>query len=146
MKSFNLSPRLWGALLVSLLAISVALPATARDNPSDHPIKVLKARYQNDQSRGGSSSARGNLTIWLKNAVGVTVDGIEIEVELYNDRRRKVETLRRKIDKLEGGEKKVVTFRWDVIAEKDVKPKFFIEYNSRGNQKSRFEGDSPNWQ
>ncbi len=146
MNKQKLTSIFWGALLASVLAILVIQPATAKNNPTDHPIRVLKARYQNDQSRGGLSSARGNMTIWLQNSVGVTVDGIEIEVELYNDRGRKVETLKKKIDKLDAGEKKIVTFRWDVIAEKQVKPKFFIEYNAGTAKKPRFQGDSPTWQ
>ena len=133
-----------GLVLASLVAVSLATPAAA-DSDVDHPIKVLKARYQSNGG-GGLGSSKGTMTIWLKNLVGVTVDGIEIEVELYNDRRRKVETLKKKIGELGAGEKKVVTFTWDVLAEKIEKPRFFIEYNARGNQKSRFEGDSPNWQ
>ena len=76
----------------------------------------------------------------------MVVDGVEIEVELYNDSKRKVETLKRTIDKLEPGQKQVITFRWDVVAEDNVKPKFFVSYNARGSQKARFEGDSPSWQ
>lgn len=132
--------------IVALLCLAASLPVSAKDNPSDHPIRVLKARYQNDGARGSGSSARGNLTIWLQNAADATVDGVEIEVELYNDRGRKVETLRRKIEDLGAGAKKVVTFRWDVVAESHVKPRFYVEYNRRGTQKGRFEGESPNWQ
>ena len=133
------------ALLLSLCCLALALPTTAKDNPADHPIKVLKARYSNDSSRS-MGSAKGNMTIWMKNIANVTVDGIEIEVDLYNDRGRKVETLRRKVKDLSPGEKKVLTFRWDVVAEDTVKPRFYVEYKRRGNQKARFEGDSPNWQ
>jgi hypothetical protein len=112
----------------------------------EHPLRVLKARYQNDNLRGSANtSARGNLTIWLQNITSVVVDGIDIEVELYNGNKRKVDTLKRNVDKLDPGEKKVLTFRWDVVAEDEVKPRFFIEYNARGNQKERFEGDTPTW-
>lgn len=134
-----------GYLMVSIMMLAVMNPAQAKKtDPSDHPIKVLKARYQSTGRSMGSS--KGSLTIWLKNMVGVTVDGIEIEVDLYNDRRRKVETVRRKVKELGAGEKKVVTIKWDVVAEKIKKPRFYVEYNRRGNQKSRFEGESPNWQ
>lgn len=134
-----------GLGLMAVVLLAVSLPASAKDNPSDHPIRVLKARYQDDTTHGGGMSARGSLTIWLQNAADLTVDGIEIEVDLYNDRGRKVETLHKKVEDLNGGAKKVVTFRWDVVAEDHVKPRFFVEYNVRGNQKARFEGDSPNW-
>lgn len=136
----------WTAVLLSLCCLALALPTMARDNPADHPIRILKARYQNDSSRSGMGSAKGNLTIWMQNSVNVTVDGIEIEVDLYNNRGRKVETLRKKVKDLGPGEKKVLTFRWDVVAEDYVKPRFYVEYNRRGNQKARFEGDSPTWQ
>jgi len=135
-----------GVAFVLAFSVLLSYPTLAKDSISDHPIRILKARYQNDASRGGAASTRGNLTIWLQNQVDVTVDGVEIEVELYNDRNRKVETLRKKVEDLGPSEKKVVTFRWDVIAETSVKPKFFVEYNFRGNQKARFEGESPNWQ
>lgn len=134
-----------GLVLALFAVLTAVLPAQAdNNNPSDHPIKILKARYQNDRSRA-TTSARGNLTIWMQNAADVTVDGVEVEVELYNDRDRKVETLRKKVDTLNAGEKKVITFRWDVVAESSVKPRFYVEYNSRGTQKTRFEGDTPNW-
>ena len=141
----NRNKTLSTVVLLSLLCLAVALPSLARDNPADHPIRILKARYSNDSSRS-MGSAKGNMTIWMQNSVNVTVDGIEIEVELYNDRGRKVETLRKKVKDLNPGEKKVLTFRWDVVAEDTVKPRFYVEYNRRGNQKARFEGDSPNWQ
>lgn len=148
-KTFPLTLRTFGLLALTLCFMLSAVQqasAEGKEFKGDHPLRVLKARAQNDNLRGGSSSARGNLTIWLQNITSVVVDGVEIEVELYNDSKRKVETLKRTIDKLEAGEKKVVTFRWDVVAEDHVKPRFFVSYNSRGNQKSKFEGDSPSWQ
>lgn len=137
-----------GFLAVAFL-LSALIGASAQDKEfkGEHPLRVLKARAQNDSVRGGSSvSARGTLTVWVQNYTSVVVDGVEMEVELYNDNRRKVDTIKRNIDKLEPGEKKVITFRWDVVAEDNVKPRFFIEYNARGNQKARFEGDTPTWQ
>ena len=135
--------KFWTLSALSLLCLAVLAPASAET--TDHPLRILKARFQNDQSRGMGFSARGNLTIWMQNAVGVTVDGIAVEVELYNDRGRKVDTLKKDIKDLAGGEKKVITFRWDVPGEERVKPRFFVEYNRRGKQKARFEGEPPNW-
>jgi hypothetical protein len=142
---YELHTKYLGIALVSALVALLTHPILAKDNPSDHPIRVIKARYQNDNSRGGATSARGNLTVWLKNVAEVTVDGVEIEVDLYNDRGRKVETLRKEVKDLGPGEKRVTTFRWDVVAENEVKPRFYIEYKSRGTQKTRFEGDPPSW-
>ncbi len=132
-----------GVALFTVLALLA--PASAdKDFTGEHPIRVLKARKQNESNRGGhSAAARGNLTLWLHNPTSVVVDGVRVEVELYNDSRRRVETLRRDIEDLQPGEKRVVTFRWDVLAERSVDPRFFIEYNARGAQKARFEGDSP---
>ncbi len=140
--------------VVGLLALALCLVASTvstawaegKEFKGDHPLRILKARAQNDNLRAGGASARGSLTIWLQNITSVVVDGVEIEVELYNDSKRKVETLKRTIDKLEPGQKQVITFRWDVVAEDNVKPRFFVSYNARGSQKARFEGDSPSWQ
>ena len=133
------------AFCLILGTVSAAV-AEGKEFKGDHPLRVLKARAQNDNLRTGTASARGSLTIWLQNITSVVVDGVEVEVELYNDSKRKVETLKRNVDKLEPGQKQVLTFRWDVVAEDNVKPRFFISYNSRGSQKARFEGDSPSWQ
>ena len=149
MKSSYFTSRALGTALVALclaLAFVGGVNADEKEYTGDHPIRVLPARYQNDNVRGGAAvSARGNLTIWLQNPTSVIVDGIEIEVELYNRSKRKVETLKRSLEKLDPGEKKVLTFRWDVMAEDEVTPRFFIAYNSRGTQKTRFEGDTPTW-
>lgn len=138
------------AIVATCLALSFTASVVAdeggKEFTGEHPLRVLKARVQNnDLGSGGFSSAKGSLTIWIQNITSVIVDGITIDVELYNGNRRKVETLHRTVDKLEPGEKKVLTFRWDVLAEREVKPKFFVEYNARGNQKARFEGDTPTW-
>ncbi len=137
-------PHIMAIGLALSLIVSLLLPASAeKDYSGDHPLRVLKARKQGDQARSSAGSAKGNLTIWLQNPTSVVVDGVEVEVELYNDNRRKVDTLRRKLDDFQPGEKRVVTFRWDVLAERYVEPRFFIEYNARGAQKARFEGESP---
>lgn len=150
MKSSRFSASKLGPVLLAVcfvLSALVAVQADDKEFSGEHPLRVLKARAQRDNVRGGAvASSKGNLTIWLQNYTSVIVDGIEVEVELYNRSRRKVETLKRVIDKMEPGEKKVITFRWDVIAEDDLTARFFISYNSRGNQKARFEGDSPSWQ
>lgn len=150
MKSSLFSASKLGPILLAacfVLSALVGVQADDKEFSGEHPLRVLKARAQRDNVRGSAAvSARGNLTIWLQNYTSVIVDGITIEVELYNRSRRKVETLKRQVDKMEPGEKKVLTFRWDVVAEDDVKPRFFIEYNARGNQKERFEGETPSWQ
>ncbi len=150
MKSSLFSARKLAPVLLAVcfvLSALVAVQADDKEFSGEHPLRVLKARAQRDNVRGSAAvSARGNLTIWLQNYTSVIVDGVNIEVELYNKNRRKVETLKRTIEKMEPGEKKVITFRWDVVAEDEVNPRFFIEYNSRGNQKARFEGDTPSWQ
>ncbi len=138
---------LTAVLAVTCATVAFSQSASAeKDFTGDHPIRVLKARYESDNARGGGASAKGNITIWLQNATSVIVDGVDVEVDLYNDNKRKVDTLKRSIEPLEAGEKRVLTFRWDVIAEREVTPRFFIEYNSRGNQKTRFEGRPPTWQ
>lgn len=143
MRDIGFTKRFLATLAILGLVLGMAGIAGA-DNDDDHPLRVLKSRVKSDQSRGSSSSARGNLTVWLQNTSGVTVDGIEMEIELYNDSNRKVETLRRTIEDMDAGEKKVITFRWDVIAERNVTPRIFVEYKARGTQKARFEGRSPN--
>jgi hypothetical protein len=130
-----------------LLSGLTGVNADEKEFTGDHPLRVLKARAQRDNIRGGSAvSSRGSLTLWLQNPTSVIVDGIGIDVDLYNDNKRKVDSLRRELEKLDPGEKKVITFQWDVVAEDEIYPRFFIEYNARGNQKERFEGETPSWQ
>lgn len=144
LKSKWLAPALVAVcfLLSSLAAVNAD---EGKEYKGDHPLRILKARAQNDSERGAVASAKGNLTIWLQNPTSVTVDGVSIDVDLYNKNKRKVDTLHRDVDKLEPGEKKVITFRWDVVAEDEIHPRFFIEYNARGTQKERFEGETPTW-
>lgn len=129
-------------LLSSLVAVQAD---EGKEYKGDHPLRILKARAQNDNVRGAVANAKGSLTIWLQNPTSVIVDGVVVDVDLYNKNKRKVDTLHREIDKLDPGEKKVITFRWDVVAEDEIHPRFFIEYNARGNQKERFEGETPTW-
>lgn len=151
MRNFKFKTKWLVAALTAVCLVLCAVDGVRADDEGkefkgEHPLRVLKARAENDNMRSSAASARGSLTIWLQNPTSVVVDGINIDVDLYNTNKRKVDTLRREIDKLEPGEKKVITFRWDVVAEQEVFPRFFIEYNARGTQKERFEGDSPSWQ
>ncbi|MFA5506996.1 MAG: hypothetical protein WC314_18755 [Vulcanimicrobiota bacterium] len=142
MKFLSYGTGLLSIVLTLLAAVLLGQPAIARDNPSDHPIKVLKAKIDG-QSRGFDRGGRGTLSIWLKNAAEVTVDGIVVSVDLYDNRRRKINTLTKEVEPLAGGEKTIVVVKWDEFEE--VKPRFYIEYFSRGNQKTKFEGDTPSW-
>lgn len=147
MKSYLKKSWLGGLLALAVMSVALSGVGSAADEPEGgHPIKVMKARYTNDRSRGGSS-AKGNCTVWLKNKAEVSVDGIEVEVELYNDSRRKVETLKREIEVLTSGEKKVLTFKWDIPGESTIRrPKIYLSYHSRGRQKTRFHSEPPTWQ
>jgi hypothetical protein len=144
----NLSSRTsWLAIALTLAVVTLlGQPAVAKkgDGPGNHPIRILKAKVDNDSRGGGfNQGGRASLSIWLKNAAEVTVDGIVVTVDLYDDRRRKVNTLTREIDPLDAGEKKIITFEWDEFEE--VKPRYYVEYYSRGKQKTKFEGDRPDY-
>jgi hypothetical protein len=128
--------------LTIMIAALVGQPAVAKDD-TNHPLRILKAKVDTDGRSGFNPGGRGSLSIWIKNAADVTVDGITVTVELYNDRRRKMNTLTKDIDALDAGEKRIVTFEWDEFEE--VKPKYFVEYYSRGKQKTKFEGDQPDY-
>ena len=140
----NLNSRAgWLALALTLMvAALVGQPAAAKDN-TNHPIRVLKAKVDSNGRASFNPGGRGSLSIWLKNSAEVTVDGIVVTVELYSDRRRKVNTLTKDVDQLTAGEKKIVTFEWDEFEE--VKPRYYVEYYSRGKQKTKFEGDQPDY-
>lgn len=138
---------LLGLLMVTGLFLAVTGMSTAQEPAGGHPLYVMKARYVSERGTSALASARGNCTVWLRNKEEVTVDGIEIELHLYNDRRRQVETLKREIGALTAGEKKVVTFRWDIPGEDEVeRPRIWLSYNARGTQKARFEAEPPTWQ
>lgn len=141
MKKFKTN---WLVIALTLMvATLMGQPAAANDNPSDHPIRILKAKIDVDSRGGFNKGGRASMSIWMKNAAEVTVDGITITVELYDDRRRKVNTLTRDIEPLDAGEKRIVTFEWDEFEE--VKPRYYVEYYSRGKQKAKFEGDDPDY-
>ena len=131
-------------IVIAAVALSLSTLGTAAPK-ENHPIKVLKARVQNQDGRGDFGTARGNVTVWIQNVTDVAVDGVKMEVELFNDSRRKVETLKRDIGELEPGKKKVLTFEWDVIAERQVKPRIWVEYNAGRKKPVRFKGDPPVW-
>ncbi len=128
------------ALMITVFAGQTAV---AKDNPSDHPIKVLKAKVDMENRSGFGRGGRATMSIWLKNSAEVTVDGIVVTVDLYTDRRRKINTLTQEVEPLDGGEKSIVVVEWDELEE--VKPRFYIEYYARGKQKNKFEGDTPSW-
>lgn len=148
MKILNFK-RTWvgGFLAIALMTLALGSLAAAQNEPAGgHPIKVMKARYVSDRDRGGSS-ARGNCTVWIKNKADVSVDGIVVEVEIYNDSRRKIETVKREVELLTSGEKKVLTFKWDIPGESEIRrPKIFLSYRTRGTQVTRFHSEPPTWQ
>lgn len=134
----------WLTLAVTLMvAVLMGQPTIAKDNPSDHPIRVLKAKVDTENRGGFNKGGRATLSIWLKNAAEVTVDGLAVTVDLYDNRRRKINTLTRELEPLDAGEKRIVVMEWDELEE--VKPRFYIEYYARGKQKNKFEGETPSW-
>lgn len=111
----------------------------------DHPIKILKARYENNTARSSLGATRGKCTVWMQNVTDVLVDGVKLEVVLYNRHNRKVDTLTKDIGELEPGQKLIKTFDWDVVAEDSVKPRIWVYYNGGGDEPTRFEGEPPVW-
>lgn len=111
----------------------------------EHPIKILKARYENNGARSSLGAARGKCTVWMQNVTDVLVDGVKLEIVLYNRHNRKVETLTRDIGELEPGEKLIKSVDWDVVAEDTVKPRIWVYYNGGGDEPTKFEGEPPVW-
>lgn len=132
------------ATLVALATFALTLTGWSEDK-IDHPLKVLKAKMNNDAGRSSIMSSRGSMTVWLQNLADVPVDGVKMEVILYNDRNRPVETLTREIGELDAGKKEVLTFKWDVLAERSVKPRIFVYYNGGEPEPTKFEGEPPVW-
>ena len=128
---------LWSSLhLILLTGFSSA--ESGKKSESGHPIVVLTIRYSDDQSRGHALASKGKVTVWLKNTAKVAVDGVKVDAQLCNSLGHRVETVSEPIDLLEAGEKMVITIPWDVIGEKNLKPKIYVEYKGRGNRTVRF--------
>lgn len=142
MKTSSLSTILKTLLCLAAVTVLV-LPTQAKDSER-HPIKLLKARMQ-ASGRGSMGASKGNVTVWLQNVAGVTVDGVKVEVELYNDNRRLLDTLEKDVGEMTAGKKKVLTFKWDVISDDRIKPRIFVSYNAGRKKPVRFEGDTPTW-
>lgn len=131
-----------------LLAVALLAPLRAdeKDNaPEDgkHPIAVLKGVFSNDLD--GFNAIRGDCTIWLKNLSDVTVDGVRMELELYNQSGKKVETLKKEIGEMEAGAKRYIPFEWEVYGATSLKPRVWIYYNAGGEVPVKFEGNPPVW-
>ncbi len=142
MKTPSFSTTLKVLLCFAVVALTLT-PIQAKDN-ENHPIKLLKARVQNN-SRSTMGSNRGNVTVWLQNVAGVSVDGVKVEVELYSDNRRLLDTLEKEVGEMSAGKKQVLTFKWDLISDDRIKPRIFVSYNAGRKKPIRFEGDSPTW-
>ena len=140
MKNFSTITK--ALLCFAVLALTLA-PTQAKESER-HPIKVLKARMQNN-SRGSMGSNKGNVTVWLQNVAGVAVDGVKVEIELYSDSRRLLDTLEKEVGEMTAGKKKVLTFKWDLITDDRIKPRIFVSYNGGRKKPVRFEGDTPTW-
>lgn len=132
-----------------LLGIVVARADEDDDNglkwKGKHPLAVLKGVFQADN--GTSIGAmKGEATIWIKNMSDVTVDGVKVDLELFNGNNgRKVETVTKKIGEMSAGDKKFLTFKWEVYGAMTLKPKVWVYYNGGGEELVKFDGEPPIW-
>ncbi len=130
--------------LTVLALVSLSLLATAKEDKV-HPIKLLRARMQQGAGMSGIGTSKGTMTVWLQNLAEVPVDGVKMEIELYNERNRLVETIVREVGEMDAGKKEVLTIKWDVIAERIKRPRIWVYYNAGGPKLEKFEGDTPVW-
>lgn len=139
-------------ILALCCALLVGLIARADDDEDNglkwkgkHPLAVLKGVFQADE--GASIGAqKGEATLWIKNMSDVTVDGVKIDLVLYNGNNgRKVETVTKKIGEMTAGDKKTVVFKWDIYGQMSLKPRVWVYYNGGGEELEKFDGEPPIW-
>lgn len=139
------------ALCCALLIATAALIARADDDDDGlkwkgkHPLAVLKGVFQADDN-SSLGAMKGEATLWVKNMSDVTVDGVVLELELYNGNNgRKLETLTKKVGEMPAGDKKYIQFKWEVFGATTIKPKVWVYYNGGGEDPVKFNGEPPVW-
>lgn len=138
---------LWACLLAVLMTFGLSLVVAADDDEPalEHPLRVLKARYEANSGRSGIGYVKGRCTVWVQNVTDVLVDGVKIEVVLYNKHNRKIDSQTKDIGEMEPGKKLVTNFDYDVMADDNVKPRIWVYYNGGGDEPTKFEGEPPVW-
>ncbi|GMU56027.1 MAG: hypothetical protein AMXMBFR33_51730 [Candidatus Xenobia bacterium] len=137
------------ALSCAFLVALVALAARADDDDKKlkgkHPLAVLKGVINSDNGTT-LGAMRGDATIWLKNVSDVAVDGVKVEMVIYNGNNgRKLETLTKDIGELNAGDKKYLNFKWEIYGATTIKPKVWVYYNGGGEEPVKFDGEPPVW-
>ncbi len=141
------------ALCCAILVTFGGLKARADDDDDNglkwkgkHPIAVLKGVFAADNGMSGPGAMKGEATLWVKNMSDVTVDGVVIDLELYNGNNgRKVETVTRKVGEMAAGDKKYILFKWEVYGAQTLKPRVWVYYNGGGEDPVKFDGEPPIW-
>ncbi|MEW6281928.1 MAG: FxLYD domain-containing protein [Candidatus Eremiobacterota bacterium] len=135
--------RIFSALMLALLVVAGAQAGDDGKDKNKHPLLVLKGTFSSDN--GGFGAMRGDATIWLKNISDVAVDGVKVEMELFNQNGRKVHKMTRDIGELPAGDKKFIDFEWEVYGVTSLKPRVWVYYNGGGEEPVKFEGEPPIW-
>ncbi len=132
--------------LILLVVACIVAPASARrkSEKGPHPIKVLKI-VQDGAGRGGMNNASGRYHIWLQNTTDVAVDKVQLEMELYSDTGRLVDKVTKEVGVLESGAKNMAELRYNVVGERNLKPRFWVLYNAGKEKLTEFELDGPSW-
>lgn len=142
---------LFSTLLVASIFVGIVSAETSHDkenHPRYHPILMLKGLMSSGISQSGFDSEMIETSIWIQNIDKLTVDEIEVEVQLYrNNGRRMVAKQVKKLDELKPGKKKVISFDWNLYGAPKGKyhPKVFISYNAGLDKPVRFQARSHTW-
>ena len=135
------------ALLCAAILAVFVVPAGAARRKSEkgpHPLKILKV-VQDIGNQSNMNGAVGRYHVWMQNTTDVAVDKVVVEMELYSESGRKVETIKKDVGEISSGAKSMVEFKYNVIGERTVKPRFWVLYNAGKEAPVQFEIDGPSW-
>ena len=138
MKSFQVL-----LLLMALwLAPSLAFGEKKKSDPGPHPLKILKVVRDN---RGSNlAEARGEMQIWLQNAVDADIDKVKLEIELYSASGRYLDKVTKDIGVIKANSKSYQTIRWST-SESALHQKIWIYYNRGAERLTQYEAEPPVW-
>jgi hypothetical protein len=135
------------AVLAAGTLAALVLPAGAARRKSDkgpHPLKILKV-VQDVGNQSSMGSSTGRYHVWMQNTTDVAVDKVQVELELFSESGRLVETVKKDIGEVGAGAKSMVELKYNVIGERTVKPRFWVLYNAGKEAPVQFEIDGPSW-
>jgi hypothetical protein len=135
--------RLAAVLLCLSALLMPAFGEKKHSDPGPHPLRILKVLK--DNSGSSFNQSKGDLQIWLQNAVDADVDQVKIEVEFYSKGGRYVDKVVKEVGIVKASSKSFQTVRWNIVGEEILVPKIWIYYNAGAERLTMFEAEPPVW-